>query len=322
MSTDVLLSNNVVIFLLIESIVIFLQFIAIYYVINILTKWDFTSANTVQYGLEKQSYLATLLIYFTLYIKIFLISYFIYTIDILSNIVPGAMCGAGVISSNIYGEPLLIIKVIVVFISSLWIIINKNDLEAKNFPFLKKKFYLYGFIFIILIIEYILDILYFSDISTKSIATCCSAIYDSSIEDPLPFKMSVSVLLISFYSFYILSIFANIKANKVVSFISNIVFLYLSYYAIIYFFGTYVYELPTHHCPFCMMQSDYYYIGYAIFIFLFLGTFYGMVNFATYLIGIKENDNYYKYSTLFNTIYIMICSLYVGIYYFKNGVLL
>ncbi|MEA3383353.1 MAG: hypothetical protein U9Q20_01570 [Campylobacterota bacterium] len=322
MSSDIVLSSNVIVFLFIETILLLLQFIVLFYTIKILKSWDFSKTTTKQYLLEKYSYLATLIIFFTIIIKISLLPYFVYTIDILSVVVPGAMCAAGVISSNDYGEPLLVLKVIVVFLASLWIIVNKNDIKSKRFNFLIKKFWLYIILFVFLIVEYVLDILYFSSISTVSIATCCSAIYDSSSVNALPFSMNLQFLLVSFYSIYILILFFNYKQLRVFSGVLNIIFLYISYYAVIYFFGTYIYELPTHHCPFCMMQSDYFYIGYFIFLFLFLGTFFGIANFMSKIINIKQNNDYFKYSTIFNTLYVSICTLYVTVYYLKNGVFL
>jgi F0F1-type ATP synthase membrane subunit c/vacuolar-type H+-ATPase subunit K len=31
------------------------------------------------------------------------------------------------------------------------------------------------------------------------------------------------------------------------------------------FIGPYVYELPTHHCPFCLLQKEYRYVGYPLY---------------------------------------------------------
>ena len=323
MSTDILLSNEVIIFLFIESLLLCILFIAIYFTSIILKNWNFNSTTSSQYKLEKQSYLVTVIIYFTLIVKLFLVPYFAYTVDILSAIVPGAMCGAGVISSNDYGESLLILKIIMLFLVSSWLIINKLDIQKKNFPYLKKKFLYFILIFTFIILEFILDILYFTDISTLSIATCCSAIYssDGSI-NPLPLGLNLDSLLISFYLLYILTFISNIKQNRYLSGILNISFLYIAYYAILYFFGTYVYELPTHHCPFCMLQKDYYYIGYFIFISLFLGVFFGMVNSILSILTKDSIIKYYKYSNIFNTLFVAICTLYVIVYYIKNGVLL
>ena len=35
--------------------------------------------------------------------------------------------------------------------------------------------------------------------------------------------------------------------------------------AIVAFVSPYVYELPTHHCPFCLLQREYGYVGYALY---------------------------------------------------------
>jgi hypothetical protein len=35
-------------------------------------------------------------------------------------------------------------------------------------------------------------------------------------------------------------------------------------------------ELPTHHCPFCILQKEYGYIGYPLYLLLFAGAILGM----------------------------------------------
>ena len=35
--------------------------------------------------------------------------------------------------------------------------------------------------------------------------------------------------------------------------------------ALISFISVYFYELPTHHCPFCILQKEYHYVGYLIY---------------------------------------------------------
>jgi len=74
--------------------------------------------------------------------------------------------------------------------------------------------------------------------------------------------------------------------------------------------------LPTHHCPFCFLQKDYYYVGYLIYSVLFIGTFYGLI------VGFKNNKEVktYKISLFFNFIYVVIVSLYPIVYYIQNGV--
>jgi hypothetical protein len=42
-----------------------------------------------------------------------------------------------------------------------------------------------------------------------------------------------------------------------------------SFFAVISFISLYFYELPTHHCPFDLLQSEYNYIGYPLYLSLF-----------------------------------------------------
>jgi hypothetical protein len=323
LSSDIILSTNVIIFLFLESIILLLQFISFFYIIHILKNWNFKSTSYLQYNLEKKSYLITLIIYFTISIKLFLLPFFIYTIDTLSNIITGAMCGAGVIDLNNYGENLVILKILILFFGLFWLVINNEDIKQKNFPFLKRKLYYFIFIFFLINIEFYLDIKYFINISTESITQCCSTIYNTISTNPLPFSISIQYLLIVFFTIFILSFLSNIsnlKQKYLISALLNLLLLYISYYAIVYFFGIYIYQLPTHNCPFCMLQKDYYYIGYIIFIFIFLGTFFGIINLILKLLIKNTIKKYYILSNIFNTIYILILILYVIVFYIKNGV--
>jgi hypothetical protein len=46
--------------------------------------------------------------------------------------------------------------------------------------------------------------------------------------------------------------------------------------AIVSFISVHIYELPTHHCPFCLLQREYGYVGYLLYAGLLLGTALGM----------------------------------------------
>jgi len=46
--------------------------------------------------------------------------------------------------------------------------------------------------------------------------------------------------------------------------------------ALISFICLFFYELPTHHCPFCILQKEYGYVGYILYIALLGGGVAGM----------------------------------------------
>jgi hypothetical protein len=53
--------------------------------------------------------------------------------------------------------------------------------------------------------------------------------------------------------------------------ILSVTALFISTASLISFISPYIYELPTHHCPFCVLQKEYSYAGYLHYIFLMGG---------------------------------------------------
>ncbi len=152
---------------------------------------------------------------------------------------------------------------------------------------------------------------------------CCSIIFGAnSIGDKIPFDLSVTMLIGLFYLTFLLTLFTNLQKQKFINLVTNLFFLYISYYAVTYFFSTYIYELPTHQCPFCMLQKEYYFIGYLIWSTLFLGNFFALSSFLIPKFINKDLNYCFKYSNLFNFIFVLLCSFYLIKYYLINGVFL
>ena len=119
----------------------------------------------------------------------------------------------------------------------------------------------------------------FSSIDVDKLVSCCGTLYSNTEGSYLSsvFFDKQDYILAGFYLSYILLFIFYIIKNDHLYIIFNLIFLILSIISLILFFGTYIYELPTHHCPFCMLQKEYHYIGYLLYLLLFLGTFFGFV---------------------------------------------
>jgi putative Ca2+/H+ antiporter (TMEM165/GDT1 family) len=65
------------------------------------------------------------------------------------------------------------------------------------------------------------------------------------------------------------------RGGYLFAFLSAAAFL-VSILSILSFISLYYYELPTHHCPFCILQKEYGYIGYPLYLSLLAGTVSGM----------------------------------------------
>jgi len=320
---EILLNNQVLVYLLSEAVLFVLALVAFLVTVGLLRGWDFGSFSQRQFRLERRAYLVMSVIGFVFVAKLFLIIYFVYTIDALALLVPGAMCGAGVISANNYGLNLLFIKLVILFFLMLWLALNRYDLEAKNYPIFRAKSWLFVGIFALLAIELWLDLSYFIHIDITVPVSCCSALFGQ-LEgaNPLPFGLNTRWLLILFYALYAVNILSLLTHQRATTLIASALFVFVAYYAVVYFFGTYVYELPTHKCPFCMFQRDYYYVGYLIWSTLFVGTFEALI-WSIIGLWLKTDRTKERQRALWLlSIFVLVCSAYVVVYYVRNGVFL
>jgi len=321
--SPVLLNPHTIVYLVSEGVLWLMTAVAAGVSAHILLRWDFESSTEQQYILERRAYLVMTILLFAFGMKFLLLPFFVFGIDRLSDLVPGAMCAAGVISANDYGMPLLFLKLLILFLLLLWMALNHYDLEAKRYPWFRHKSRLFLGIFVLMSLELWMDWSYFSHIDIHRPVSCCSALFGQ-LEgaNPLPFGLDIPRLLLLFYLLYAMIVAAALARQTILMIFGYGFFVIVAYYAVVYFFGTYVYELPTHKCPFCMLQKEYRYVGYLIWGSLFGGVFSGLTaGILRQGIG-ADTARLNRTALLLVSGFVLLCSLYVGIYYFRNGVLL
>jgi len=323
MDVKILFETNVIIYLFIQSIVLLATLFAMWGSWKIYRLWNFESSSAYQYTLEHKSYLVMIVIIFLSILKIALLPFFAFTIDNLSHIIPGAMCAAGVVEDFEWSNFLLSLKLAVIFVAGAWLLINGYDLKAKNYPYMKFKSVLFLLLGVLVVAEFGLELYYFSSLSTKEPVLCCTDIFGVAGSDgTIPFGLDIQWLLILFYSCFLLTILSALNKSALLSFIVNIFFLFIAYYAVVHFFGTYIYQQPTHKCPYCMLQKEYYYVGYFVWGTLFIGVFSGIsALFIRSATKINPNRSY-LFAMIFNSAFTLLCSSFVVLYYIINGVFL
>lgn len=312
-----LLSPDVLAILILDALFLFFALIALYVSVKIFFYYDASSTSPLQYKLEKQSYLAATLIKYILAFKIPLFLFFIFVLDKISNILTGAMCAAGVVDATEFGLYLLIVKVLNIYLFAFWLALHNEDIKEEKQSHVKLKFGMFIVLFVTLLTEIILEVSMFSAIEPSKMVSCCGTLFsttsNSYVSDIL--LLDKTLILGLFYGVYTLLVVFYAMKNRYLFAVGNFFFIIVSIVSLISFFGTYIYELPTHHCPFCLLQSEYHYVGYFLYTFLFLGTFFGLES------GFRnESTKEYKLSLLFNSLYVALVSYYVGAYYLKNGV--
>lgn len=315
--SDILLSLEVSVLLFTQFILFFILSVALFHTVIILSKFKIGATTLQQYAVEKRAYLVIVIISVVLVVKISLLPFFTYTLNELSNIIPGAMCGAGVISANEYGVTALLLKILVIMLGLLWIVLNHEDQRALNYPYFRKKLWFFIIIYIFFILELFFELNFFTKLSTDNPVLCCSAIYnDKTNINNLPLNLSIFQLVGVFYFLYFVVILSAYFQKKVLLFFSTNIFIYISYYAIVYFFATYIYELPTHRCPFCLLQHEYNYIGYIVFGSLFIASFYAL-SFVIF-----KFINSYLRVIFWQTFFVLVTSIPFIFYIIKNNAFL
>ncbi len=317
-----LLTPEIITILTLDFIFLFFGFIAFVISINIVRKWDLNSTSQAQYKLEKQSFLVATIIKYIFIVKLPLFLFFIFTADKLSDIITGAMCAAGVVSSVDFGSTMFIYKILNLYIFGFWLVLNHYDIKSEKLPFVRYKFLLYIVGFIFLVIETYYDISFFKSLDVSKLVSCCGTIFSAASTSAISFIYTIAKIyfVYAFYITFICVVIAYMLKNSLLILVSNILYIIISIVSLIMFFGTYIYQLPTHHCPFCMLQKDYYYIGYVLYISLYIGTFYGISGAIMSLVKKKSQKFYYNISIIFNILYALIVSAYPIIYFLKNGV--
>lgn len=316
-----ILTPEVLAIFILNALFAFFAIIAFVLSVKIYFKWNLNSVSKEQYTLEKQSYLGATIIKYIFIIKVPLFLFFVFTLDKISNVLTGAMCGAGVVDATGYGIPLFILKILNLYIFAYWIVLHNEDMKHENQPYTKQKFGFFILAFFLFITELIVEGLMFSSIEIDKMVSCCGTLYSSSSTSAISniFAIDSTLLISIFYGVFLLIIFFYFIKNRYLFAISNAFFVLISLVTLIVFFGTYIYELPSHHCPFCFLQSDYYFVGYIIYTLLFMGTFYGLV--VGFIDSNQENRvKNYKMSLIFNTLYVILLTSYVMIYFINNGV--
>jgi hypothetical protein len=201
--------------------------------------------------------------------------------------------------------------------------LNSFDLKARNFPLFRLKSWLFIAIFLLIAVETGLDFAYFGQIDIQKPVSCCSTLYGQMEgANPLPFGLNTTTLLMLFYLLYAVVAGALLSGQRALSLLASLLFVVIAYYSVVYFFGTYIYELPTHKCPFCMLQKEYYYVGYLVWGTLFGGIYLGMIASVMEITLKVERGRERKVALILLSIFVLLCTAYVAVYYLRNGVFL
>ncbi len=311
-----MLTPEIVTNLLLESIFILFGAIAFGVSLQIVLQWDKSSGERF-FRLQKRSYLSSTIIKFVLSFKIVLLLFFIYTLQKLSALINGAMCGVGVLDTSPYGIYLMIVKVINVYLFAFWVALNHEDHKHPYLPYTQLKSLFFLGIYLLMVVEFVLELAFFNAIEPAKVVDCCGVVFSATDSTLMSRLLGMEPLFLygMFYANVAVMLLSYILGMRRVYAFFGALLVPVALVSLIGYFGTYIYELPTHHCPFCLMQGDYHYVGYFLYTFLFLGSFFAILS------GFYEDAaSLMRRSLLFVGLYTLSVSLYPLLFRIENGV--
>jgi len=256
---------------------------ASFFGVQILRKWDLRSGSELQLALERKTYLVSTILSYAFGFQLFSLFLFVYTADGISALFVGAMCAAGALFVNSYGYPALILKIVNFLFAGCWLIINHADNRASDYPLVKIKYVVLLILTPLIVLEAAVQATYFARLEPDVITSCCGALFSkdalalASGIGALPLQpMRIVLPLVLALTFGTgLRFFRTGRGPYLFSAASTVAFV-TSVAALISVISPYFYELPTHHCPFCILQKEYGYVGYVLYVTLLGGAIAGM----------------------------------------------
>jgi hypothetical protein len=251
--------------------------------IQIIRNWDLKSGSEFQLILEKRTYLISTIMSYAFIFQLVSLFLFIYTADSLCTLFVGAMCAAGTLNVNAYGYPVFILKLGNFIFAGLWLILNHADNRAFDYPLIRKKYLVLLVITPLVIAETFFQARYFLGLEAEVITSCCGSLFSKEGRDSLPLLYAVPPvpMKLLFYSamagtgLFGLLFYRRGKGAYIFSAFSLLAFLASAWF-LIQVIVLYIYELPTHHCPFWIFKKEYAYVGYLFYLTLFTGVISGL----------------------------------------------
>lgn len=239
---------------------------------RILRGWNPALATEDQLLLERATTLVSTIVAAVLVFQVLSFFLFILAAEELHGRFVGAMCAAGTLNVNRFGYPALGFKFFNAVLGGAWCLLNRLDGQGHDFPLLRAKYRLLLGLAPLLILGEILQGLFFANLKADVITSCCGSLFGqsdkalvselTSLSTPMAIGLWGGLALITLIAGGI-----HLRRGSRPHFFSlaSILWTAAGVVVLVSALSVYIYELPTHHCPFCMLKPEYQFVGYAFY---------------------------------------------------------
>jgi len=249
----------------------------------ILRRWDLQSGSARQLELERRTALVSTLVGHALTFQVLSLFLFVFTADALAPQFTGAMCAAGSLKADPHGYPALLLMLGAAVAAGLWLVVDRADGRGHDYPLIRVKYALLLLLAPLVLAAAAWEVAWFRGLQPEVITSCCGSLFSRTGRGvgadlaALPPRLAGAALFGTVGSAVVAAlVFLKRGRGAVVLAALSAAALVASLAGIVAFVSPYVYELPTHHCPFCLLQREYHFLGYPLYGALLVGSGAGM----------------------------------------------
>jgi len=253
--------------------------------LSILRRWDLSSGSALQLALERRTYLISTVVGLVLAFELLALLLFVRTADALAPLFTGAMCAAGTLAANGWGYPALLLRIGVAVLAGLWLILSHVDDLGHDYPLIRTKYAFLLALAPLVLVEGAIQARYFLALRPEVITSCCGSLFarDGAGAGAVLARLPALPAAIAFYGSLGAAIAAatihfrtaGVRSAGALA-IASALALVTGLAGIVSLVSPYVYELPSHRCPFCLLHAEYRWVGYPLYAALIVAAISGL----------------------------------------------
>ena len=260
--------------LVVDAVVLALLAIVLPTAVRVHRHWSFPAADRAQLARERRAELAAAVTGFALLVKVPAAALYLYAVDGLSERIVGAMCGVGVLGNGRDAGAALALRALVLFLLVAWRTADRLDRARPELPYTRPKFTFLLVIFVAVALEGAFTLSFFGSLQLERIASCCGSVFGA--EDGGATALLAGVpqpALAAAAAGVFAALLLAARGRRGVWFGAlSVLFALVGAALSIGLTSPYVFALPTHRCPFCLLHAEYAGVGWPLFGLLLVGT--------------------------------------------------
>lgn len=237
--------------------------------------WDHRDSGPGQLRRERRWFLIETSLRLILGLQLFSLLLFVATAERLTSFFTGAMCAVGSLLASPYGMPALTVKTLAFILCGLWLISDRASPSAAGTGMIRFKV---GFLVALcgaLIADNLVQLRYFSSLQPDIITSCCATVFAAGAGGAAAqlARIPVGWSRLAFFTALAATFVVGLRAItcrrptfafSVLAVASGLI----TAAAVVTWIAPAYYELPTHHCPLCLLAPEHGYVGYPFYALL------------------------------------------------------